>query len=520
MPPDMPTVTFVVLLARLDDAAALARLIDSLRSDVTPAACATVVPTRRGAGFFRGLAEVGAGGPAGDRAVRVFMVMNEPGLAELVADVEAVFVVGVTRGCSAAVDARWHVAAADGADAPLVLAETAMRIFASGGGGPAVFHPRAATLLAGVRRTHARGHPVASSASAGARGGQARGIAGAARPPSVPRARPMLPPLLEPAETAPMRTVDPFDLLLDASARRRPGGECRAVPPPAVAASPRRMPWPVGNRGTAVAADNRLANLMVARAPTIVVVGSRKGGVGKTSHAAGVAIVAGSVLDVVGHRAAILDANIANPDAWGHFDLPPEATTVRSLAAALAGGRPAPRPVNARTPALACFPETREGVEYGRTDVRRLAAHLRERYAFVVVDMSNRLPDPMAGPEAAAAAAAFWLDEADVLVLPTACSRQDFNAVLDFLDVGDLPPVVVPCIVPATRRNRRHPVTQQYLADIGERVETIVEIPDEADRVRLAGMDGVAVQDVSAPMRRAYRRLTEAIVGLPARRRR
>ena len=62
-----------------------------------------------------------------------------------------------------------------------------------------------------------------------------------------------------------------------------------------------------------------------------MVIGSRKGGVGKTSHAAGIAIAAGTVLDSVGHRAAIVDANIANPDAWGQLNLPAEAASVATL---------------------------------------------------------------------------------------------------------------------------------------------------------------------------------------------
>ena len=127
-------------------------------------------------------------------------------------------------------------------------------------------------------------------------------------------------------------------------------------------------------------------------------------------------------------------------------------------------------------------------MEYSRTEIQRLAAHLRSRYAFVVVDMSNRLPDPTAGPEAAVAA--FWLEEADALVLPTGSSRQDFNGVLDYLDVPNLPPTVVPYIASSARRNRRHPMTRQYLDTIGPRVHAIVEIPDEADSVRFAGMEG------------------------------
>jgi hypothetical protein len=235
--------------------------------------------------------------------------------------------------------------------------------------------------------------------------------------------------------------------------------------------------------------------------------------VGKTSHAAGVAIVAGAALDPVGRCAAIVDANIANPDAWGQLNLPPGAATVRDMVVALTADHELPRPVYASTPALACYPEPRETTEYSRTEIGLLAAHLRSRYPLVVVDMSNRLPDPTGGP--AAAAAAYWLEHADVLVLPSAASKQDFNGVLDYLDVRDLPPVIVASLVPRTRRNREHPLTKRYLTAISQRVYRVVDVPDDAERVRYAGMEGVPVEAVSSSLRAAYRELADAIVRAP-----
>jgi MinD-like ATPase involved in chromosome partitioning or flagellar assembly len=263
------------------------------------------------------------------------------------------------------------------------------------------------------------------------------------------------------------------------------------------------------------APDRDLAQAIVDRGPMLIVMGSRKGGVGKTSYAAGIAIVAGQVLDAVGHKAAIVDANIANPDAWGQMNLREGAATVREVVAALTANREPPPPVFSTTPALACYPESRETTEYSKTDVSRFSDYLKRRYTFIVVDMSNRLPDPMAGPEAAAAA--YWLEHADVLVLPTTSSKQDFNGVLDYLDVRDLPPTVVPYIIPKVKRNREHPVTQQYLAVIRDRVHRIVEVPDEADKVRFAGMEGIPVERVSPSLRNAYRELTETIVQIPPR---
>jgi hypothetical protein len=87
-----------------------------------------------------------------------------------------------------------------------------------------------------------------------------------------------------------------------------------------------------------------------------------------------------------------------------------------------------------------------------------------------------------------------------------------------FLELADLPPVVVAYIVPGTRRNREHPLTKRYLAAIRQRASCIVNLPDDADRVRYAGMEGVPVQDVSPALGGAYRELVEAVAGLPKRR--
>ena len=317
---------------------------------------------------------------------------------------------------------------------------------------------------------------------------------------------------------------DPFDLLIAmslgqadaAAATMRPS--VRSTTEPQVSANHGlRLPaWTRrlgARRASTVSAEAELANLLVRRGSTIVAVGSRKGGVGKTSHAAGVAIVAGAALDAVGRCTAIVDANIANPDAWGQLNLPPGAATVRDMIVALVADQEPPRPVHASTPALACFPEARETSEYSRTEIGLFVAWLRLRYPLVVVDMSNRLPDPTAGPEASAAA--YWLEHADVLVLPTAASKQDFNGVLDYLDVRDLPPTIVASLVPRTRRNREHPLAKRYMTAIAQRVYRVVDMPDDAERVRYAGMEGVPVETVSGSLRGAYRELAEAIAAAP-----
>ena len=326
---------------------------------------------------------------------------------------------------------------------------------------------------------------------------------------------------------------DPFDLLIAMSVgeAREPGervspermsGErvsAESRPPTHTAEVRRRLHLPAwtrggsARRGDVVLSDSSLADDLIKRGSTIVAVGSRKGGVGKTSHAAGVAIVAGGALDTVGRCAAIVDANLANPDAWGQLNLPAGAATVRDVIAALAANHEPPRPVHASTPSLACYPESRDASEYSRSEIGFFASYLRAKYPLILIDLSNRLPDPMAGPEAAAAA--FWLEHADVLVLPSAASKQDFNGVLDYLDLRDLPPVIIASLVARSRRNREHPLAKRYMAAIAHRAYRVVDMPDDAERVRYAGMEGVPVEAVSGALKTAYRDLALAIAQAP-----
>ena len=507
MSTDLSGFAFISLLRDELEARGLCGLLESIARPRSGVTSVFLVPDVRGRDFFAAPARQAEVDRWWARhvpptSVPVYLLCHEEGLADWLRGLDGVFMVAA-RPDRAAEYAAWSVVDAEPAEAPLALAGAAVERFGvpddpSHASVADIFDRRDARLVADLR--------LDAKLS--------------------PGPRPEFPPLLHvdgvrTETTAPgsPTTPDPIDLLVAESASARtelPPWEYRrqAARPGAPSSRLRaRLPLLTRRPGRPAIGDAELAGLLVARAPTLVVIGSRKGGVGKTSHAAGIAIAAGTVLDSVGHRAAIVDANVANPDAWGQLNLASEAATVRELANALINDADPPPPIHAVTPALACYPERRDGVEYTRTEVQRLAAYLRTRYAFVVVDMSNRLPDPTGGPEAAVAA--FWLDEADALVLPTGSSRQDFNGVLDYLDVANLPPTVVPHIASSARRNRRHPMTRHYLDAIGPRVQAIVEIPDEADSVRFAGMEGAPVQDVSPRMRSAYRELTAAVARLP-----
>jgi MinD-like ATPase involved in chromosome partitioning or flagellar assembly len=532
---------FISLLRDDAEARGLAGLLEGLARPEASAASLFLVPDVRGLDFFA----ASASQASLDRwwsvnmpvdALPVYLLQHERGLAAWMLGLDGVFFVAV-GDADASGYSQWVAVPSDADGAPLALAEAVItRYGLAPNSGMAtacdVFDVRDVRMIARLREAAVGAKSTATPLA------DAYRAADGSREPLRPFSQQGLPPLLDVAGAASTPAAfpaasppaDPIELLAAASERAEHVSPVWSLSPsgPQTGSTLRKdltaagrlrrrlplvRPW---GRG-AMASDAELAALLLDRAPRIVVVGSRKGGVGKTSHAAGMAISGGAVLDSVGHIAAIVDANVANPDAWGQLNLPEHAATVRDVVASLAKGAQPPSPIHSVTPALACYPERRDGTEYSHTDIHRLAAHLRARYSLVIVDMSNRLPDPTSGPEAAVAA--FWLEEADALVLPTAMSRQDFNGVLDYLDVRGRPPTVVPCITSGARRNRRHPVTREYLEVIASRVDRVLEIPDEADSVRLAGMDGVPVQAVSPKMRIAYRALTEAVARLPSRKR-
>ncbi len=505
---------FLVLLVDAADAVALARLLTRLCCSESLSPAVVRVPPVRGLDFLADQARQREldgwwSAEVPGSAHPVYVMMDTAGLEGWLEGVDGTFYIGVQDARRIAAYPPEGPARVFLASGPLDLAVAVMQDHSQPhGAGAAVFDQADVLRVAALSGRL----PLAG-------GGDPAGAA----PDAVPLRYP-----------ATLREApSPVGEVATRPAGATPGVNAagRAAPVPAARAEPDHAPTPLGpprRRGSGrlagvlrargrfgPRADAGLAHQLAGRGPTIVVIGSRKGGVGKTSFAAGIAIVAGTVLDQIGHMACLVDANIANPDAWGQMNLPPGAATVRDTVAALLGNRDTPSPVHAATPALACYPEARETIEYSRTAIRRLAGHLRRRYTVVVIDMSNRLPDPTAGPEAAVAA--FWLEVADILVLPTTSARADFNGALDYLEVGGLPPTVVAYIVPGPRRLRENPTTLEYVRALRHRAISVVEIPDDANAVRLAGMEGVPVEQISLPLRLAYRELTETIAVMPRR---
>jgi MinD-like ATPase involved in chromosome partitioning or flagellar assembly len=338
----------------------------------------------------------------------------------------------------------------------------------------------------------------------------------------------------EPATRAqPARPPDPFELLSSAG---RLGAIARpAVPlsrgevlgPSADAPSVRSVtkahgPVSVGrlfDRLTQLrrpTLGDELGQAVLARKPLVAAVVSRKGGVGKTASAAAVAALLGEAVDPFGHTAALVDANIGNPDAWGRLEIRGHALTVREIVGRLTRGEEPPSPAYAETPALAVYPESRDaGDGYAPAQVQRLAAYLKARHAAVVVDLPNRLP---AFTSADAALAAAWIAEAAVVVLPTTADPAALLGVAEYLAAESVrgKAVVVPYIVPRLREIRTAPEVLGFLQRIQEAGAVVVEVPDD-DRATLALIRRTAITEAGLALRQAYVELASRVVEAAAR---
>ncbi|MGH7922628.1 MAG: ParA family protein, partial [Candidatus Dormibacteraceae bacterium] len=251
--------------------------------------------------------------------------------------------------------------------------------------------------------------------------------------------------------------------------------------------------------------------LLGTRPAPLVVVGSRKGGVGKTALSAGLAQVAGYSLDGRAGVAALVDQNINNADQWGRLMLPPGVTTVRELMAQLEQGKDFPgAPAYARTPALAVFPESRDpGDGYPPVLIERFAKDLRARYVFTVIDLPNALP---AFTSAESSVAASYIAQADLVLVPTTDDPNALRGALEYLGSPSVrqKAAIVPYIVSPERGIRDHPKVLELVDQIRERAVAVVPFP-KTEKATLAVVKGASVLDVDTRLRNAYIDLASAV---------
>jgi MinD-like ATPase involved in chromosome partitioning or flagellar assembly len=259
--------------------------------------------------------------------------------------------------------------------------------------------------------------------------------------------------------------------------------------------------------------------LLGTRPPPLVVVGSRKGGVGKTALSAGLAQVYGYALDGRAGVAALVDQNINNADQWGRLMVPANAGTVREIMSCLENGQELPpAPAFARTPALAVYPESRElGDGYPLALVERFTHSLRRRHVVTVVDLPNSLP---AYTSAEASVAAAYLDLADLAVVPTTDDPSSLRAALDYLAVPSMrgKVTVVPYIASPERGIREDPAVVDLLQQLQTQAAAVIPFP-KTERATLAVVKGTSILEVDSRLRQAFIDLAGTVARILARKR-
>lgn len=262
---------------------------------------------------------------------------------------------------------------------------------------------------------------------------------------------------------------------------------------------------------------------------TVVLVGTPKGGPGKTTQAAAIALLGAQAVEPHGGTAACVDANLNNPDAWKRLGLPAQAPAVRNLVDALNRGAVPPEGEMARDARLRVFPEVRGGgASYSGAEVDRLAQHLRVRHTLVVVDLPNVLPSLLHGPSEAVMA--HWLRHADVFVVPVDLGAASFVAAGEMLDALDefvaasngalgMPGLVVPLLVPrGGEKVVRSPEVSELLDHLREAGATVVEVPQVVE-VQAAEHFRRPVIGASPRADAAFVRVLEAVVAVATARR-
>lgn len=268
--------------------------------------------------------------------------------------------------------------------------------------------------------------------------------------------------------------------------------------------------------------DEELAGFLESGLGGIVAVGALKGGVGKTATSNVIADIAGKVLSTNNASAAWVDGNLNNPDAGGFFRdaLSHSRVSVQTVVAALTNGDVIPEPLKATAESVALYPEAKGVEEYSKTQLDQLQQYLRRQHRLSVIDLANVLPAWGSGP--AASAALFWLEFADVIVVPT-----DLNPTSSLPDACDYiraiverfgppasvggKPIFVPYIVPPGRKVISDGSVQEALAELEDLGATLCHVPYKA-MVMLAGAHHQSLDSLDKALSQSYRALTEAVI--------
>jgi cellulose biosynthesis protein BcsQ len=511
------------------------RVQQMLRAAVNPEARRAVyiqVPEVRGLEFFSATGPVGAGLDSWwqrnilPSSMPIFLALDEAGLREWIPGSAGCWFVGVggpddERALGGMAEPVFPVVASD----PEVITEQAMLALGGRGEVNPVFHPSFPYRQAAMRwgRPVPRLDPpvpeptvvdIARPAIPLRESAGAQYLVSAPPPPPQPISYDVQP------AVAPVRPADGQAVSSPAATN---GSGLQAAIARVQSGSQRLRTMLRSTPRISTEPSVRLGPTVNANRPIVAGFASRKGGVGKTTHAAGTAATIGEALDGLPDTAALVDGNITNPDSWA-LNPPPGSATVRTLVSCLARGDDPPPEQYARTPRLAIYPESRDSEEmYTQAEVDLVANYLRRRHSFIAIDLPNALPSLTSGGPGAVASA--WLVHCDVVVLPFNADPRARQGLLEYVAVlADDPalariPVVAPYIVSSNRAISTDPAVQADMAELRRRGVEVAEVPDDENAL-LALLKDLPINQASPGLRRAYAQLSEALVSAVLRARR
>ena len=260
-----------------------------------------------------------------------------------------------------------------------------------------------------------------------------------------------------------------------------------------------------------------LGQQLVRRKSLVVVALNTKGGVGKTTNCSALALLGAKAVEPHGGWAVFIDANPTNPNGRAKLGLPEDTPRLRSLVDALATGAVAPEGATLEGYRVRAFSGT-PGAGFARAEVRRVARELRTRFHLIVVDLANTYPSLSGGPSAESAH--HWLQEADVVLVPTDPDENTFEGAGETIDAVEeiaeaagaaSPPVVVSFLARPRGEAFKEPGIRECLAHLEESGIPVIPVPN-VERVALASWRKRQVIDVSSQANRAWEQVLAAVI--------
>lgn len=264
-----------------------------------------------------------------------------------------------------------------------------------------------------------------------------------------------------------------------------------------------------------------IGHALIAFHDTVVIVGSRKGGVGKTTISLAMGFLAARAVEAFNHEVLVVDANLTNADIAVKLRLQEGSPTVRDYVTALSANATRPEPVTVAGSKMRVLGENRETERYSGLEIESMVVDFRQCYTLTIGDMANAAPGLEDKSEAAMEG---WMPHADVVIIPIDTSTASLEGAGDMMAAindlrqrrgrDDIPGVVVAFLRPDDVDPRKvAPELAAILDDLTEVGAQVVDIPSTSRMAMVDwNPDQVPLVDADPKVTRAYWRLLAAVI--------